>query len=102
MQRPTIGLICIQTGKTVADSNRLKFNSGVYLLKSPDEMKTFFKEVPEAVLNSRTIAERCNVDFTTGKSFLPTYRLKAVSHLIPFLKNLQEKACTRNLEASRS
>ncbi len=84
-------LLCIQTGKTVADSSRLKFNSGGFYFKSPDEMKTFFKEVPEAVLNSRTIAERCNVDFTTGKSFLPAYKIESGLSPDSFLEELARK-----------
>jgi len=84
-------LLCIQTGKTVADSSRLKFNSEGFYFKSPDEMKTFFKEAPEAVLNSRAIAERCNVDFTTGKSFLPTYKIESGLSPDSFLEELARK-----------
>ncbi len=83
--------LCIHTGKTVADSNRLKFNSGGFYFKSPEEMKTFFKEVPEAVLNSRAIAERCNVDFTTGKSFLPAYKIESGLSPDAFLEELARK-----------
>ncbi|MBF0473929.1 MAG: hypothetical protein HQK93_09405, partial [Nitrospirae bacterium] len=56
-------LICIQTGKTVDDENRLKFGTDQLYFKSPDEMKTAFREVPEAVLNTREIAEKCNLTF---------------------------------------
>lgn len=69
-------LICIQTGKTVKDENRLKFNSEGFYFKSPDEMKLFFKELPQAIMNTRAIAERCNVEFNLGKTFLPTYEIK--------------------------
>ncbi len=69
-------LLCIQTGKTVTDNNRLKFNSDGFYFKSPDEMKTFFKELPDAIMNTRAIAEKCNVDFKLGSTLLPTYEIK--------------------------
>ena len=51
-------LLCIQTGKTVADESRLKFSSDGFYFKSPDEMKAYFKELPDAILNTRAIAEK--------------------------------------------
>lgn len=66
-------LICIQTGKTVKDKDRLHLNSDDFYFKSPEEMKLAFKEIPEAILNTRAIAERCNVEFTLGANLLPIY-----------------------------
>jgi DNA polymerase-3 subunit alpha len=66
-------LLCIQTGKTVNDKNRMHFTTESFYFKSPDEMKNAFREIPEAVLNTRTIAERCNVEFKLGESLLPVY-----------------------------
>ena len=66
-------LLCIQTGKTVADESRLKFSSDGFYFKSPDEMKAYFKELPDAILNTRAIAEKCNVDFKLGTTLLPSY-----------------------------
>ncbi|MBM4136072.1 MAG: PHP domain-containing protein, partial [Nitrospira sp.] len=59
-------LLCIQTGKTVKDQNRLHFSTDGFYFKSPDEMKRAFKDIPEAIRNTRVIAERCNVDFRLG------------------------------------
>ena len=67
-------LLCIQTGKTLKDASRMKFSSNEFYLKSPAEMKETFRDVPEAISNTITIAERCNVDFELGKSLLPQYR----------------------------
>jgi DNA polymerase-3 subunit alpha len=67
-------LLCIQTGKTLKDASRMKFSSNEFYLKSPAEMQETFRDVPEAVSNTITIAERCNVDFELGKSLLPQYR----------------------------
>ncbi|OHE60684.1 MAG: DNA polymerase III subunit alpha [Thermodesulfovibrio sp. RBG_19FT_COMBO_42_12] len=69
-------LLCIQTGKTIKDENRLRFNSDGFYFKSPEEMKNAFKEIPEAILNTRSIAERCNVKFTLGANLLPVYELE--------------------------
>lgn len=84
-------LLCIQTGKTVTDANRLKFNSDGFYFKSPDEMKIYFKELPDAILNTRAIAERCNVDFKLGTTLLPTYEIKNGLSPDAFLEDLARK-----------
>ncbi len=69
-------LLCIQTGKTASDANRMRFETDEFYLKSPDEMKRAFADVPEAVLSTRQIAERCNVQFSLGRSLLPTFKVE--------------------------
>jgi DNA polymerase-3 subunit alpha len=69
-------LLCIQTGTTVKDENRLRFNSDSFYFKSPEEMKKAFKDIPEAILNTRAIAERCTVEFKLGFNLLPVYKLE--------------------------
>ncbi len=69
-------LLCIQTGTTSTDKNRLRFSSDSFYFKSPEEMKNAFKDVPEAILNTRAIAERCNVEFNLGLNLLPVYILE--------------------------
>jgi DNA polymerase-3 subunit alpha len=66
-------LLCIQTGKTVNDENRMKFGSEQFYFKSPVEMLNAFKDLPEAVSNTITIAERCNVEFRLGETLLPQF-----------------------------
>ena len=66
-------LICIQTGKTVADTNRLKFATDEFYFKSPEEMAAAFSDVPEAVANTIEIAERCNLEFDLGEHHLPEF-----------------------------
>ncbi len=66
-------LLCIQTGRTLSDPNRMKFETDGFYFKSPEEMKEEFREIPEAVLNTRAIAERCNVEFELGKTRLPKF-----------------------------
>ena len=69
-------LLCIQTGTTSTDKNRLRFSSDSLYFKSPEEMGKAFKDIPEAILNTRAIAERCNVEFKLGLNLLPVYTLE--------------------------
>jgi DNA polymerase III subunit alpha len=67
-------LLCVQTGSTMADGNRFKFEGDSYYLKSPAEMRALFAELPEACDNTLAIAERCHVSFTEGNgSYMPRY-----------------------------
>ena len=66
-------LLCIQTGKTVDDTNRMKFQTQEFYLKSEDEMKGLFPGCEEALENTVRIAERCNLEFTFHEYHLPSY-----------------------------
>lgn len=66
-------LLCIQTGKTVLEEGRLKFQGQEFYLKSPDEMYELFKYIPEALENTAKIAEMCNLDFDFGQVHLPAF-----------------------------
>jgi DNA polymerase-3 subunit alpha len=68
-------LLCIQTGKMVADTNRLRFNSNEFYLKSEPEMALKFGELAPAMKNTLAIAERCNVELTFNQLHLPNYPL---------------------------
>ena len=68
-------LLCIQTGRTVEDTSRMKFDSSELYLKSEEEMRSLFPEHPEAFDITETIAERCNYDFEFGHYHLPEYKL---------------------------
>jgi DNA polymerase III subunit alpha len=67
-------LLCIGTGKTMEDRERLKFQSDQLFLKSEAEMARLFAYVPEALENTARIAERCELELTFGKSVLPQFR----------------------------
>jgi DNA polymerase-3 subunit alpha len=81
-------LLCIQTGTIVKDKNRLHFNSDSFYFKSPEEMKKAFKDIPEAILNTRAIAERCNLEFKLGLNLLPVYKLENGERPDEFLEKL--------------
>jgi DNA polymerase-3 subunit alpha len=67
-------LLCVQSGSTMADANRFKFDGDGYYLKSPAEMRALFAELPEACDNTLAIAERCDISFTEGAgTYMPRY-----------------------------
>jgi len=68
-------LLAIQTGRSVDDPGRMKFQSEELYLKSPGEMKLLFGEYPQALQNTLEIAERCNVEMEFGKYLLPHYEV---------------------------
>jgi DNA polymerase III subunit alpha len=68
-------LLCIQTGTTMSDPDRWKFSSNEFYVKSADEMRAVFKDLPEAYRNTLAVAERCNVDLQFGQFHLPRYQV---------------------------
>lgn len=68
-------LLCIQTGKTLQDQERMRFGTNEFYLKSEQEMRLLFGDYPEALTNTTVIAERCQVDFTFGQNRLPNYQV---------------------------
>ena len=67
-------LLCIQTGKTINDVDRMEFQTDEFYLKSTDEMYDLFSMVPEACENTNKIAEQCNFAFTFGETKLPYFK----------------------------
>ncbi len=68
-------LMCIQTGKTLDDENRMKFESSEFYLKSQNEMEGLFSYIPEALENTVKIAQRCNVTLDFGTVHLPSFQV---------------------------
>jgi DNA polymerase-3 subunit alpha len=66
-------LLCIQTGKKVADENRMRYEGGQYYCKTEEEMRKLFSYAEEAIDNTHRIAERCNVEIEFGVTKLPKY-----------------------------
>ncbi len=64
-------LLCLQTGKTLDDVNRMKFGADEFYIKTPKEMNQLFNWIPEAVSNSCIIAGMCNFAVSPGKFLLP-------------------------------
>ncbi len=68
-------LLCVQTGRTINDPDRMRFSGPDYYLKSEEEMAALFADYPEALENTAKISARCQVDFTFGELQLPFYPL---------------------------
>lgn len=66
-------LICIGTGSALDEANRMRYQGDNYYLKSTEEMKDLFKEVPEAIRSTIEIAERCNLELDFSKTHLPYF-----------------------------
>ena len=66
-------LLCVQTGKTVDDPNRMKFQTEEFYLKSEEELRARFPGCDEAFQNTAKIAEQCNLDFTFHEYHLPAF-----------------------------
>ena len=66
-------LLCLQTGKKLADEDRMRYEGGQYYVKSPEEMANLFPYALEALENTHKIAERCHVEIEFGVTKLPKY-----------------------------
>ena len=70
-------LLCIQTGKTVDDENRMKFQTEEFYLKSEEELRQLFPNCDEAFENTVRIAEMCNLEFVFNEYHLPSFPVPA-------------------------
>ena len=65
-------LVCVQTGKTIEDTHRMRYiDTPDFYLKSPNEMAEDFKDLPEAIENTQTLADRCHVEIKIGEWYFP-------------------------------
>ena len=91
-------LLCIQTQTTLDDPNRMRFQTDEFYFKSPQEMKTLFKETPEAISNTCEIASRCNLELDFKKVHLPKYEAPVGKTKEEYLKELCEKGLKEKYE----
>lgn len=68
-------LICLQTGKTVEEENKMSYIPGEFFLRSEEQMRDLFKDYPEAIENTKKIAEMCNVELEFGNLHLPYFAI---------------------------
>jgi DNA polymerase-3 subunit alpha len=81
-------MLCIQTGKTLQDQDRMRFETEEFYLKSAEEMRLLFGDYPEALANTVRIAERCQVDFKFGENHLPFYEVPQGYNADTYLEHL--------------
>ena len=94
-------LLCIQTGKTVDDENRMRYEPQNFYLRSTEEMAALFPDHPDAVENTGKIAERCNVEFTFGKYHLPEFKLPEGYDSFSYLKKLCDEGYAERYGAGK-
>jgi len=94
-------LLCVQTGCTIADPNRFKFEGTEHYLKSAHEMRYLFREQPTACDNTLWIAERANVEIEFGKPVLPNFELPSgFADETAYLKHLTMEGAAKRWGAS--
>ena len=86
-------LLCIQTGKKVEDTDRMRYEGGQYYCKSPEEMERLFPYAKQALENTGKIADRCNVEIEFGVTKLPKFDVPEGYTSWEYLQYL----CTRGL-----
>ncbi|MBP9718488.1 DNA polymerase III subunit alpha [Candidatus Gracilibacteria bacterium] len=86
-------LLCIQTGKTVGETNRMKYE-GDFWIRDPQDMIQVFKDHPEAITNTLEIAKRCNVEIKFGKNLIPQFHPPYNVKQTDYLRELCDKGMT--------
>ena len=80
-------LICIQTNHTLGEETGLEFSTDDFYVKTEEEMRTLFPDLPEAIDNTQVIADQCNVDFTFGNTILPHFEVPNHMDHFEYFKN---------------
>ena len=88
-------LLCIQTGKKVTDTDRMKYEGGQYYLKSPEEMASLFPYAPEAIENTVKVASRCEVEIEFGNYKLPHFEVPEGETSESYLRKLCSEGLAR-------
>ena len=84
-------LLCIQTGKKVTDTDRMRYEGGQFYLKSEEEMRNLFSFAPQAIENTNKIAERCNVEIKFHETKIPHFDVPEGFTSKSYLEDLCEK-----------
>src|SRR4030043_1879743 len=90
-------LLCIQTGKTLQDSDRMKFSSDEFYFKSPQAMADFFQNTPEAIIHTVEIAEQCNLEMRFDEKHIPRIAVPAGETAESYLEKLAKEGLERRL-----
>ncbi len=89
-------LLCLQTGKKLADEDRMRYEGGQYYVKSPEEMERLFPYAVEALKNTQKIADRCHVEIEFGVTKLPKYDVPEGYTSWEYLNKLCREGLERN------
>jgi DNA polymerase-3 subunit alpha len=89
-------LLCIQTGKKLADENRMRYDGGQYYVKSEAQMQELFPYAAEAVENTQKIADRCHVEIEFGVTKLPQYDVPSDTNAWDYLNKLCQEGLKKH------
>jgi DNA polymerase-3 subunit alpha len=90
-------LLCIQTGKTLSDNDRMKFSSDEFYFKSPQEMADLFQNTPEAITHTMEIAEQCNLELRFEEKHIPKIRVPSGESLDSHLEKLSKMGLEKKM-----
>ena len=90
-------LLCIQTGKTLQDNDRMKFSSDEFYFKSPQEMAELFPNLPEAMAHTVEISEQCNLEIRFDEKHIPRIAVPAGETPESYLEKLAREGLERRL-----
>ena len=81
-------LVCIGTGRTISDTDRLDMRGYDLSLRSADKMYEIFKDIPEAVENTQLVADKCNLEILTNQRYFPNVEVPAGMSAGDYLRQL--------------
>jgi DNA polymerase-3 subunit alpha len=90
-------LLCVQSGSTLADPKRFKFDNHEFYVKTAAQMRELFKDIPESCDNTLLIAERCNVTLREGENLLPQFEVPQGENEDSWLRTLSHKGLVDRL-----
>jgi DNA polymerase-3 subunit alpha len=90
-------LLCVQSGSTLADPKRFKFDNHEFYVKTAAQMRELFKDLPESCDNTLLIAERCNVTLREGENLLPRFEVPQGESEDSWLRTLSHKGLQSRL-----
>ena len=91
-------LVCIQTGKTLSDPNRMKFPTDQFYFKTYEEMSAVFSDIPDALARTLEIAERCNVKLEQKEHVFPHFEVPPGESLDSFFERMTREGFARRRE----
>jgi len=94
-------LLCIQTGKTLQDSERMRFSSEEFYFKSPQEMGVLFHDYPGALVHTLEIAEQCNLELKFDEKHIPKVSVPAGESLSSYFEKLARAGLEKRLIAMK-
>ncbi|HKF23841.1 MAG TPA: DNA polymerase III subunit alpha [Candidatus Angelobacter sp.] len=92
-------LVCVQTGKSIHDENRLKFHGNQFFVKSSDEMGRVFSSRPDVLARTMAIAERCNFKLNKVKDPFPEFQVPAGYTLDSYFEHVAREGFARRWQA---